>query len=100
MHSPDPVVLPHSDYVLRLMQRLRDEAHRFAITYFRKKHEARNLASVLDGIKGVGKKRKAMLLSKFGSAENVAHASLEDLTEIDGFGESYARKVYEFFRNR
>lgn len=100
VHSSEPVVLSHSDYVLRMMQRLRDEAHRFAITYFRSKHEKRNLASILDDINGIGKKRKKQLFERFGSAENIANATMEEIMEIEGFGEKYARAVYEFFKNR
>ena len=98
VYSNEPVILPHNDYVLRMLQRIRDEAHRFAITYFRGKHEKRNLVSVLDGIDGIGKKRKKLLLERFGSAENVARASVEDITEIDGFGRSYAEKITEYFK--
>ena len=100
VHSNEPVVLPHSDYVLRMMQRLRDEAHRFAITYFRSKHEKRNLASVLDEIEGIGKKRKKQLFEKFGSAENIAKATIDELKEIEGFGDKHATAVYEYFKNR
>lgn len=98
VYSPEPVVLPHSDYILRLMQRIRDEAHRFAITYFRSKHEKRNLYSVLDGIEGVGKARKKILLEKFGSAENISRASLEELRETKGLGAKCATQVFEYFR--
>ena len=95
--SSEPVVLPHSDYILRMMQRIRDEAHRFAITYFRSRHEKRNLSSVLDGIDGIGKKRKKLLLEKFGSADNIARATVEDIAEIDGFGLYNAKKIVEYF---
>ena len=98
--SPDPVVLPHSDYILRMMQRIRDEAHRFAITYFRSLHEKRNLSSGLDEVKGIGKKRKKQLLERFGSVENVARADMEELMEIDGFGEKNAKTVYDHFREK
>ena len=99
VHSNIPVVLPHSDYCLRMMQAIRDEAHRFAITYFRSKHQKRNLHSVLDDIKGIGKVRKNQLLDKFGTAENVARAEMEDLLEIEGFGRAYAKIVYDHFHS-
>lgn len=98
VHSLEPVVLPHSDYVLRLLQRIRDEAHRFAITYFRSLHNKRNLASVLDEIDGIGKKYKKLLLDNFGSVENISRASLDDLSDIKGLGEKRSRAIYEYFR--
>ena len=94
-----PVVLPHSDYCLRMLQAIRDEAHRFAITFFRSKHENRNLTSRLDGIKGIGKVGKRKLLDTFGTVENIARAEIEDIIAIDGFGEKYAKTVYEYFKN-
>ncbi|MBO7368687.1 MAG: excinuclease ABC subunit C, partial [Clostridia bacterium] len=98
VNSLEPVVLPHSDYILRMMQRIRDEAHRFAITYFRTLHEKRNMTSELDGIKGVGKKRKKQLLERFGSVENIARAELSDLMELEGFGDKNARLVYDYVK--
>ncbi len=97
VHSLEPVVLPHSDYVLRLMQRIRDEAHRFAITYFRSLHNKRNIASALDEIPGIGKKYKKMLLEAFGSVENMARAEKQDFLKIEGFGEKRAQTLYNFF---
>ena len=99
VHTNVPVVLPHSDYCLRMLQAIRDEAHRFAITYFRSKHQKRNLHSALDDIKGIGKVRKNQLLDNFGTAENVARAEIADLIELDGFGETYAKIVYDHFHN-
>ncbi|MBO4572192.1 MAG: excinuclease ABC subunit UvrC [Clostridia bacterium] len=98
VRSNVPVVLPHSDYCLRMLQAIRDEAHRFAITYFRNKHNKRNLSLRLDGIKGVGKVRKEKLFERFGTAENIARAELEDIAGIEGFGEKYAKLVYEWFK--
>ena len=97
VHSLKPVVLPHSDYVLRLMQRIRDEAHRFAITYFRSLHNKRNIASALDEIPGIGKKYKKLLLEAFGSVENMTRAEKEDFLKIEGFGEKRAQTLYDFF---
>ncbi len=97
IHSNIPVVLPHSDYCLRMLQAIRDESHRFAITYFRSKHNKRNLTSRLDGIKGIGKVKKRSLIEHFGTAENVARAEMDDLLEVEGFGEKNARLVYDYF---
>ena len=95
--SPDPVVLPRRDYVLRLLQRLRDEAHRFAITYHRQTHEKTNLRSELTKIDGIGEKKRKAIIDKFGSLENVKRATEEELTEVDGIGEKQARAVKEYF---
>ena len=99
VHSLEPVVLPHSDYVLRLMQRIRDEAHRFAITYFRSLHNKRNIASVLDEVPGIGKKYKKLLLEAFGSVENMMQAKKEDFLSIECFGEKRAKTLYDFFHS-
>jgi len=97
IHSNMPVVLPHSDYCLRMLQAIRDESHRFAITYFRSKHQKRNLHSALDDIKGIGKVKKKQLLDTFGTVENIARAEIDDLLAIEGFGKHYAKLVYDFF---
>ena len=100
IYSNEPVVLSHRDYCLRLFQAIRDEAHRFAITYFRKLHNKRNLKSELDNIEGIGKKRRLQLLGEFGSVENIARLEIEDIMKLDGFGEKYAKAVYEYFRRK
>ena len=97
VYSNEPVVLPKSDYCLRMLQAIRDESHRFAITYFRSKHEKRNLKSLLDDIKGIGKERKRNLLDAFGTVENISSATKEQIMEVDGFGEANATLVYEYF---
>ena len=100
LNSPDPVVLPRRDYVLRLLQRLRDEAHRFAITYHRQTHEKTNLRSELTKIDGIGEKKRKAIIGKFGSLENVKRATEEELIEVDGIGEKQARAVMEYFSNQ
>ena len=100
VNRSEPVVLPHSDYVLRMMQRIRDEAHRFAITFFRSRHEKRNLASALDEIDGIGKKRKKLLLDRFGTVEDLSKATVEEITEVEGFGEKNARAVFDYFSRK
>ena len=97
VHSNEPVVLPKSDYCLRMLQAIRDESHRFAITYFRSKHEKRNLKSLLDDVKGIGKERKRKLLDAFGTVEKISSATKEQIMEVDGFGEANATIVYEYF---
>lgn len=94
--NPVPVVLPHSDYCLRLMQRIRDEAHRFAITYHRNLRGKRALSSVLGEIKGLGKKRINALLEKFKDVQGISSATEEELTETEGIGEKQAKIIIEY----
>lgn len=96
--SNEPVIIPHSDYALRLLQRIRDEAHRFAITYFRSKHLKRNLESCLDKIDGIGKITKNALLDYFKTVEAVKEATLSDLEAVDGVGKARAKIIYDFFK--
>lgn len=97
--SNEPVVIPHSDYALRLLQRIRDEAHRFAITYFRSKHLKRNLESTLDNIEGIGKVNKKALLDYFKTLEAIKEATIQELASVKGIGEKRAEKIYEYLRS-
>ena len=98
--SAEPIVLPRRDYVLRLLQRLRDEAHRFAITYHRQTHERTNLQSELKNIEGIGEVKRKALIEKFGSLENIKRATKEELTETDGIGEKQADSIMNYFASR
>ena len=80
----EPVELPRSSPVLHLIQQIRDEAHRFAVTYHRKRRSLRDFDSELDQIPGVGAKRKKLLLRSFGSLERIRSASVEELSPIVG----------------
>ncbi len=91
-----PVVLPKSDYCLRMLQRIRDEAHRFAITYHRSLRSKRALSSVLDGVKGLGKIKKRALLEKFKDIGGIVSASLSDLKSVEGIGEKQAQIILEY----
>jgi excinuclease ABC subunit C len=93
--SPDPVVVPRTSEALYLLQRVRDEAHRFAITYHRKLRERSMTRSVLDGIPGVGETRRRQLVRHFGSARKAAQASLEELEQVPGVGPQLAKVVYD-----
>jgi excinuclease ABC subunit C len=93
--SPDPLVIPRTSEALYLLQRVRDEAHRFAITYHRTLRGRAMTRSVLDGIPGVGETRRKQLVRHFGSARKVAQASLEELREVPGLGPQLARVVYD-----
>ncbi|GJL78619.1 MAG: UvrABC system protein C [Nitrospinaceae bacterium] len=81
-----------------LLQRVRDEAHRFAITYHRKLRGKRSLASPLESVPGIGKKRRLQLLKRFGSLENIRTASLEELKEQPGITEALAQKISTHLR--
>ncbi|HXT43169.1 MAG TPA: excinuclease ABC subunit UvrC [Pseudonocardiaceae bacterium] len=89
----DPVILPRSSEGLYLLQRLRDEAHRFAITYHRQKRSARMTSSALDDVTGLGRARRTALLKHFGSVHRIRQASVAELTEVPGVGPSTARAV-------
>jgi excinuclease ABC subunit C len=94
----DSIRLPRRSQALRLLQRLRDEAHRFAITYNRKLRTKRTVRSELSLIPGVGPSRQKALLERFGSMRNVAAASEAEIAALPGFGPSLARKVLEAVR--
>src|SRR6266540_2158422 len=93
----DPVVLRQNSAELFLLARLRDEAHRFAITFHRKLRHERNFQSVLEEIPGVGEGRKRALLRHFGSLRRVKDATPEQIAEVEGFGPKQAQGVWEFF---
>ena len=92
--SPDPVVIPRTSEALYLLQRVRDEAHRFAIAYHRNLRGKSMTRSVLDGIPGVGESRRKQLVRHFGSARKVAQASVEELEQVPGLGPRLARTVW------
>ena len=89
-----PTVFPRSSEGLYLLQRIRDEAHRFAITYHRKKRAASATASALDGIPGLGPARQKALLARFGSVARVRAATVEQLQEVQGVGAALAATIH------
>lgn len=93
LSSAESVKLPKSDYSLRVVQRIRDEAHRFAVTYFRNLHSKNSLASVLDGIEGVGKRKRIALMEKFSNIERIMNATEEELAKTEGIGPALAKKI-------
>jgi excinuclease ABC subunit C len=93
--SPDPIVLPRTSEGLYLLQRVRDEAHRFAIAYHRKLRGRSMTTSALDGIPGVGEGRRKQLVRHFGSPRKVAQATVEEIAEVPGFGPRLARTVWD-----
>ena len=93
----EPIFLPRSSPVLHLLQRIRDEAHRFAISYHRSLHQKNALLSVLDGIEGIGDTRKRALFDAFITRDAIAGASVEDLTKVKGMSRPAAEAVFRFF---
>ena len=91
----EPIVLPRTSQALYLVQRIRDEAHRFAITYHRQVRSKQGMQSALDSIPGIGPKRKRALLRKFGSVKAVREAPVEEIAATVGFTTSLATRVKE-----
>jgi len=90
-----PIAFPERSAAKRLLQRIRDEVHRFSVTYHRSLRETEIRRSSLDDVPGVGAARKELLLARFGSAAGVARASEAELTEVPGIGSDTARKIRE-----
>jgi excinuclease ABC subunit C len=93
--QPNPILLPRRSQGLFLLQRVRDEAHRFAITSHRKRRTKTGLASRLDSIPGIGPARRKALLNQFGSIKNIRQASLEELTSLPGVTNQIAHAIKE-----
>ncbi|MCX7765718.1 MAG: excinuclease ABC subunit UvrC [Candidatus Sumerlaeia bacterium] len=93
----NPVHLSPGSDVLLFLQRIRDEAHRFALEYHKKLRTKMQITTGLEQIKGIGKKRKIELLQYFGSVEQIKNASIDELVKMKGLGIKTARKIYEYF---
>jgi excinuclease ABC subunit C len=89
-----PLALDHDTPELQLLQRVRDEAHRFAITHHRARRDRAMTTSILDGLPGIGAARKRALLNHFGSPEGVLAASREELEAVPGVPGKVARELY------
>ncbi len=94
--SPEPLDIPQTSAALYLLQRVRDEAHRFALGYHQKLRHKEGIASALDDIPGIGPKRKKALLKRFGSVRGIKEASKDDLATVEGITGSLAEKVKEY----
>ncbi len=92
-HRKDPILLRPGSASLRLLQQIRDEAHRFAITYHKKLRSKRQTHSALDDIRGVGPRRRTALLKRFGSARRLAEASEEEIASVAGISPALAREI-------
>jgi excinuclease ABC subunit C len=93
--EPDPLIMPRNSEGLYLLQRVRDEAHRFAITYHRSKRSKRMTASALDSVRGLGEHRRKALVTHFGSVARLKQASVDEITAVPGIGVATAKAVLE-----
>ncbi len=94
----EPLILPRHSQALYLIQRIRDEAHRFAITYHRKLRSKRNMASILDHVAGIGARRRKALWDAFGTLAKIKAATVEELAAVPSMTMPAAQAVYDFFR--
>lgn len=99
LSSPESIKIPRRDYSLRMIQRIRDEAHRFAITYFRNLHSKNMLKSELEKIDGVGKQRRIALMERYSTIDKIMSAEPEDIAKIPGISLKLARAIKEYFSN-
>ena len=97
LHDNQPVVLPRNSYALNLLINLRDEAHRFAITYFRKLHGKNSLKTILGEVDGIGPKRQMALYRHFKNVDAIKAATVEQLKAVKGMTATSAQKVYDYF---
>ena len=95
-HKKEPVLFKENSPSRFLMQRIRDEAHRFAISYHRRLRSKKTLSSPLENISGIGKKRRLQLLKEFGSLENIRNASVKELTALPGITSSLAKRLRKY----
>ncbi|WP_284796109.1 excinuclease ABC subunit UvrC [Corynebacterium rhinophilum] len=91
----EPVILPRNSQALFLLQQIRDEAHRFAITYHRQQRSKRMRSSALDAIPGLGPQRRTDLVKHFGSVKKLKAATVDEICEVNGFGPKLAQSVYD-----
>jgi excinuclease ABC subunit C len=94
--ASEPIVLPHDTAALQLLQRVRDEAHRFAIDFHRGRRDKAMTHSILDELPGVGPSRKRLLLQHFGSPERFLQASREELEAVPGLPGKVAREIHNY----
>lgn len=96
-YSSIPIKLKKSEYSLQLLERVRDESHRFAITFFKSVHNKNNLKSELDNIDGIGKAKRKILIDNFSSINAIKDASVEKLSLIKGISQKLAENIYNYF---
>ena len=96
-NSSRPIIIPKNNKALHLLQRVRDESHRFAITYHRKLRSKNISESSLDDIKGIGRNRKLNLLKEFGDVESIKKASVDELAKVKSMNSKVAQNVYDYY---
>ncbi len=92
-HTPEPIILPRDSQALYLVQRMRDEAHRFAITFHRNLRSKSSLKSPIDNVTGIGPKRKRMLMRRFGTLKGIKEAAVDDIASVPGMTRSLAIRL-------
>jgi excinuclease ABC subunit C len=92
-----PLRLPGDSMALKILTRIRDEAHRFAVAYHRNLRDRKGVQSLLDAVPGVGEARRRILFKHFKSVENLRNAGIEEISEVPGIGKETARAVHDFF---
>jgi excinuclease ABC subunit C len=92
-----PIILPETSGALHVLQQIRDEAHRFAISGHRQRRARKRNTSILESIPGMGPKRRQTLIKQFGGMQEIAKAGVEDLASVDGISQQLAQKVYDAF---
>ncbi len=97
--QPLPILLPLSSPAIQILQAIRDEAHRFAITFHRSLRNKHSLVSRLDSVPGIGEKRRKALFRAFGSVEKIKQADLKDIENVDGMNKPSSLAVYEYFNS-
>ncbi|MCD4800262.1 MAG: excinuclease ABC subunit C, partial [Methanococcoides sp.] len=95
--TDEVVILPHTSEALKVLMRVRDESHRFAVSSHRRRRTARLSHSELDTIPGIGASRKKALLNHFSSIEQIRYASVEQLTAVEGISKGLAEKIIAHF---
>ena len=96
LNSREPVILPRNSYALNLLINIRDESHRFAITYFRKLHNKSSIKSVLQDVDGIGEKRRIELHRHFKSMDNLKNATVDEIASVKGMTRPTAEKLYSY----
>lgn len=96
LNNHDPIFLPRNSYALNLLINIRDESHRFAITYFRKLHNKNSIKSVLQDVEGIGEKRRIELHRHFKSMDNLREATAEEIASVKGMSKPVAEKLYKY----
>lgn len=99
LSNKESIILDKRDYCLQMLQRIRDEAHRFAITFFRNIHSKQSLTSVLAEIPGVGKIKRRALMEKFGTIDRIMRADAKDLAAVEGIGDTLAGVIKKYFED-